>query len=55
MEQLKFLPRLRLTKAQFQTFIKEGDYESFEVSNGACAPDGISYKIDGRIVEIIDE
>ena len=55
MEQLKFLPRLRLTKAQFQTIIKEGDYESFEVSNGECASDGIIYKIDGRIVEIIDE
>ena len=55
MEQLKFLPRLRLTKAQFQTFIKEGDYESFEVSNGECDSDGIIYKIDGRIVEIIDK
>ena len=55
MEQLKFLPRLRLTKAQFQTIIKERDYESLEVSNGECASDGISYKIDGRVVEIIDE
>ena len=55
MEQLKFLPKLRLTKAQLQMIIKEGDYESFEVSNGECDSDGIIYKIDGRIVEIIDE
>ena len=55
MEKLKFLPRLRLTKGQFQTIIKERDYESLEVSNGECASDGISYKIDGRVVEIIDE
>ena len=55
MEQLKFLPRLRLTKGQFQTIIKERDYESLEVSNGECTSDGIIYKIDGRIVEIIDE
>ena len=55
MEQLKFLPKLRLTKAQLQMIIKEGDYETLEVSNGECASDGISYKIDGRVVEIIDE
>ena len=30
MEQLKFLPKLRLTKAQLQTIIKERDYESLE-------------------------
>lgn len=55
MEQLKFLPKLRLTKAQLQMIIKERDYETLEVSNGECASDGISYKIDGRVVEIIDE
>ena len=55
MGQLKFLPKLRLTKAQLQMIIKERDYETLEVSNGECASDGISYKIDGRVVEIIDE
>ena len=55
MEQLKFLPKLRLTEAQLQTIIKERDYETLEVSTGECASDGISYKIDGRVVEIIDE
>ena len=55
MEQLKILPKLRLTKAQLQMIIKERDYETLEVSNGECASDGISYKIDGRVVEIIDE
>ena len=55
MEQLKFLPKLRLTKAQLQMIIKERDYETLEVNNGECASDGISYKIDGRVVEIIDE
>ena len=55
MEQLKFLPKLRLTKAQLQMIIKERDCETLEVSNGECAFDGIIYKIDGRIVEIIDE
>ena len=55
MEQLKFLPKLRMTKAQLQMIIKERDYETLEVSNGECASDGISYKIDGRVVEIIDE
>ena len=33
MEQLKFLPKLRLTKAQLQMIIKERDYETLEVSN----------------------
>ena len=55
MGQLKFLPRLRLTKAQLQMIIKERDYETLDVSNGECASDGIIYKIDGRIVEVIDE
>ena len=55
MEQLKFLPRMRLTKGHFKTIINERNYESLEVSNGECASDGIIYKIDGRIVEIIDE
>ena len=55
MEQLKFLPKLRLTKVQFQKILKDRDYETLEVSNGECASDGITYKIDGRVVEIIDE
>ena len=55
MEQLKFLPKLRLTRAQLQMLIKERDYESLEVSNGECAADGITYKRDGKVGEIIDE
>ena len=55
MEQLKFLPKLRLTEAQLQKILKDRDYETLDVSNGECASDGISYKIDGRVVEIIDE
>lgn len=55
MKQLKFLPKLRLTKEQLQTIIKERDYESLDISNGECASDGITYKIDGRVVEIIEE
>ena len=65
MEQLNFLPKLKLTKAQLQTIIKERDYESLEVntSDGQIyekdgrifeMSNGITYKIDGRIVEIID-
>ena len=55
MEQLKFLPKLRLTEAQLQKILKDRDYETIDVNNGECASDGIIYKIDGRIVEIIDE
>ena len=55
MEQLKFLPKLRLTEAQLQKILKDRDYETIDVSNGECASDGITYKIDGRVVEIIDE
>ena len=55
MEQLKFLPKLRLTEAQLQKILKDRDYETIDVNNGECASDGISYKRDGRIVEIIDE
>lgn len=55
MEQLKFLPKLRLTEAQLQKILKDRDYETLDVSNGECASDGITYKIDGRVVEIIDE
>ena len=54
-KELKFLPKLRLTKEQLQTIIKERDYESLDISNGECASDGITYKIDGRVVEIIEE
>ena len=35
--------------------LKDRDYETLDVSNGECASDGITYKIDGRVVEIIDE
>lgn len=55
MEQLKFLPKLRLTKAQLQKILKNRDYETLDVSNGECASDGITYKMDGRVIEIIDE
>ena len=55
MEQLKFLPKLRLKEAQLQKILKDRDYETLDVSNGECASDGITYKIDGRVVEIIDE
>ena len=55
MEQLKFLPKLRLTEAQLQKILKDKDYETLDVSNGECASNGITYKIDGRVVEIIDE
>lgn len=55
MEQLKFLPKLRLTEAQLQKILKDRDYETLDVSNGECASDGLTYKIDGRVVEIIDE
>lgn len=55
MEQLKFLPKLRLTKAQLQKILKDRDYETLDVSNGECASDGITYKMDGRVIEIIEE
>ena len=55
MEQLKFLPKLRLKVAQLQKILKDRNYETLDVSNGECASDGITYKIDGRVVEIIDE
>ena len=34
MEQLKFLPKLRLTEAQLQKILKDRDYETLDVSNG---------------------
>ena len=55
MEQLKFLPKLRLTEARLQKILKDRDYETHNVGNGECASDGITYKIDGKVVEIIDE
>lgn len=55
MEQLKFLPKLRLTKAQLQKILKDRDYGTLDVSNGECASDGITYKMDGRVIEIIKE
>ena len=55
MEQLKFLLKLRLKVAQLQKILKDRNYETLDVSNGECASDGITYKIDGRVVEIIDE
>ena len=38
-----------------QKILKDRDYETLDVSNGEYASDGITYKIDGRVVEIIDE
>ena len=55
MEQLKFLQKLRLTEAQLQKILKDRNYETLDISNSECASDGITYKIDGRVVEIIDE
>lgn len=56
MEQWKFLPKSRpksiLTRGQLQTLIVKGDYEILAVSNGECASDGITIKIDERDVEI---
>lgn len=55
MEQMCFLSHLKLTKAQLQKIIDEKDYECLEISNGLTPSDGIIYKIDGMLVDLIDE
>lgn len=54
MEEPNQLPPLRLTIAQVQKIFNEQDYETFEHSTGECAS-GPIFKIDGRLVEIINE
>lgn len=48
-------PTIKLTKAQLFERINKGEYETLDTSTGECADDGVTYKIDGFKVEIIDD
>ena len=53
MEKPNQLPALKLTMTQLQKIFNEMDYETFEHSTGYGS--GPIFKIDGRLVEIINE